>query len=414
MKKIQKWIMLFLYSALQWFGGTIWISFASITDSAANYYGKSLEFINLFSLSFLILQLPMAPLSSYFLRKSYHWTMMVAYLVSVIGVWVKVIAQDNFYFSLTGQMLIGSMNSLTLAACSTLTALWFDPSEQTLAVAIASTSNLLGAGCGLILSPYVESISKLMYVQASYTTFFAILNVIFSRKKNPEDCSVVKAEFSKELSVIFKDWYHLALIFFISSGLAIAYALSGVIYQILSPFGVTEDESGWIGFSMYIGAIVGGLLTSLIVHKNKNYINPVRAFAFLSLSGIIIWAASVRYFWGNILGSIISGLGLFGFMPLGIQATVDQNKNIEESIPTNLIFLTAQALSVAYTYPIILFYSWTKLSGLWLSTIFAVLSFCTLMILYCPKLIEKYRQPLIVPQNIIKEDGPPDIDSNYN
>src|SRR5574343_1548513 len=105
MKLGNKWSMLFLYSALQWFGGTIWISFASISNRASEYYSVSVDYINLFSLSFLIMQLPMAPLSSFVLRKSYHWTMMIAYVFSVVGVWIRVIAQNNFILSLIGQLI---------------------------------------------------------------------------------------------------------------------------------------------------------------------------------------------------------------------------------------------------------------------------------------------------------------------
>ena len=414
MKDFQKWMMIFLYSLLQWFGGTIWISFSAISDTASEYYSSSREVITWFSLIFLILQLPMAPLSSLFLRKSYHWTMMTVYILSVLGVWIKVIAQRNVAVALFGQFLIGAMNSLTLAACSTLTAIWFKPEEQTLAVAIASTSNLLGAGCGLVLSPLVLDVPTLLLIHAGYTTLAGLLNVAFSRKQTPLDTSETKGDFRKELGLLFNDWYLLALIFFISSGLAIAYGISGVIYEVLFPFGITESQSGWIGFSLYLGAIAGGLFTSLIVHKYKSFIGPVRAFALISLAGVIIWACLARNFYGNIVGSMVSGLGLFGFMPLGIQAAVHQNKNIEESIPTNLIFLTAQALSVAYTYPFIYFYGWIRLSGLWLAVILAGLSFCALLILYCPKFIEKYRQPLIVPENPVKEADPPSEDRNFN
>ena len=406
--------MIFLYSFLQWFGGTIWISFSSISATAADYYSTSEEVINFFSLVFLIMQLPMAPLSSLFLRKSYYWTMMAAYIISVLGVWIKVIAQHNVILALFGQFLIGSMNSMTLAACSTLTAIWFKPEEQTLAVAIASTSNLLGAGCGLILAPFVTDIRTLLLIHAGYTSLAGLLNVIFSRKQTPLDTSVPIGNFRKELSLIFKDWYLLALIFFISSGMGIAYGLSGVIYQVLFPFGITEAETGWIGFSMYMGAITGGLFTSLLVYRSKSLIGPVRVFAVISLAGMIIWAALAGSFYGSIVGGIISGFGLLGFKPLGIQAAVYQNKNIEESIPTNLIFLTEQILSVAYTYPFIYFYGWTQRSGLLLGAILTALSFCVLLILYTHKFIEKYRKPLITLQKPVKEELEPHEDENFN
>lgn len=413
MEESKKWTMLFLYSFLQWFGGTIWISYSTISLTASEYYKVSLEVINYFSLIFLVMQLPMAPLSSYMLRKSYHWTMMIAYLISTLGVWLKVIAQDNVGLALFGQGLIAAMNSLTLGACSTLTAIWFKPHEQVLAVAIASTSNLLGAACGLVLSPYISDLNTLLYIQASYTTFAALLNIIFSRKRKPHDSSEQRSEFRKEINLLFNDWYLLALIFFISSGLAIAYALSGVIFQVVYPFGLSENDSGWIGFSLYIGAIIGGCFTSLLVHKSKNFIKPVRAFALISLTGILIWAGFSNDFYGNIIGATISGFGLFGFLPLGIQAAVDQNKNIEESLSTNLIFLVAQSLSVAYTYPIIYFYKWLSMSGLWLAVICAFMSFCSLLILYCPKFIEKYRQPLIVPQAYVKDEIVQDENNNF-
>ena len=99
-------------------------------------------------------------------------------------------------------------------------------------------------------------------------------------------------------------------------------------------------------------------------------------------------------------------------MPLGIQAAVEQNKNLEESIPTNLIYLTAQAMSVAYTYPIIYFYGWVSLSGLWLAVVFAIMSFCTLVVIYCPKFIIKYKQPLI--RDLTEQKEEVEIDDNNN
>lgn len=388
----RRWMMLFLYSFLQWFGGTIWISYASISLTASEYYNTSMEVINFFALIFLFVQLPMAPLSSYLLSKSYYWTMMLAYLISALGVWIKVIAQNNLGAALFGQFLIGCMNSVTLGACSTLTAIWFKPSEQSLAVSISSISNLVGAGCGLILSPYISDIGTLLYIHASYTSFATILNVIFSRKKKPNDYSEISIKFCKELGLLLTDWYLLGLIFFISLAIAVVHGLSGVLFEVLQPFGLTESDSGWIGLSLYIGAIIGGFLTSFLVSKSKNLIWPVRVIALVSMIGIILWAGLASYFWGNILGAIISGIGLFGFLPLGIEVAVEQNKKIEESISTNLIFLVIQIISIGYTYPFIYFHEWLQVSGMWLAVSFTLLAFFAILLMYHSKFVQKYKQ----------------------
>lgn len=395
MDDCQRWVMLFLYSLLQWLGGSIWVSYSTISLKASEYYKVSIGSINYFSLMFLVLQLPMTILSTFILRKSYYWTMMLAFSISTLGVWVKVLAHDHLHSALIGQALVASMNSLTLGACSTLTSIWFKPHQQTLAVAIASTSNLMGAAFGLVLSPYISDLTNLLYIQASNTTCAALLNLFFSRKKKPNDYCHQHSDFRKELNLLFRDWYLLALIFFISSGLAIAYALSGVLLEVLYPFGIFEHECGWIGFSLYIGAIFGGLFTSLLVHQSKSFIQPVRIFALISIVGLLIWAGFIRSFAGNIVGAALSGLGLFGFLPLGIQAAVDQNKNIQESMSTNLIFLFAQSLSAAYTYPFIYCFRLVKISGLWLAVICAFVSFFSLLTLYRKKHINRFRQPLI-------------------
>ena len=85
MVECQKWVMLFLYSLLQWIGGTIWVTFASISVRAESYYSTNLIVINLFSLIFLILQFPSAPISSILFRKSYFWTLHLAYILSALG-----------------------------------------------------------------------------------------------------------------------------------------------------------------------------------------------------------------------------------------------------------------------------------------------------------------------------------------
>lgn len=389
-KSCYKWVMLFLYCFLQWFGGSIWITYASIANRASSYYSESVIVINLFSLSFLIMQLPMAPISSYLFHKSYYWTIMLAYIISIIGVWIRFAAGPIFGLALFGQILVGAMNSMTLSGCSVLAALWFDEAQRPIAVAVASTSPLLGSAFGLVISPYYDSIEHLLLTQACYATLAGILNLFLSRNK--KDIVHIEGSYKIELKIAFEDKFMLALIVLISAALGIAYALTGIIYQLLDPFGITESQSGWIGFSMYIGGMIGGILTSLVVLKTKNFINPMRIFAIISVTGCIAWSAVLGDIYSDIIGSSITGFGLFGLMPLGIQAVVDQNKHVAESITTNLVYLIAQGLSVVYTYPLIYCYRATTVSGMWLACFLCILVMGILLIIYRSSLIEKHRE----------------------
>ena len=388
--KYQKWIMLFLYSFLQFIGGSIWVTFASIIERAESYYSVSSDIINLFSLSFLIMQFPMAPLSSYLYRRSYYWTTMIAYLVTVIGVWVRVIAERNVVVCLLGQTMVGAMNSLTLPGCSMLAGLWFEESLQPIAVAIASSASLIGAAYGLVIGPYYPSIELLLITQGIYASVGGFLNLILSDTK--KSTLTEESNFRLEAKILSKDKYTVALIVLISAGIGVAYAITGIIFQLLQPFGISEVQSGWIGFSMYVGGTIGGLTGSYLIKHSKDFILPIRIFAGFSIVGIMLWAALAEFFPADVVMSGIAGLGLYGLVPLGIQAIIDQNPHVPESITTTLIYLMAQGISVVFTYPMIYFYAITGISGMWLATIFTFLSYFILLISYRMKYIEKYKE----------------------
>lgn len=389
----QKWVMLLLYCYLQWLGGSIWVTYASITDKAISYYSTNISTINLFTLSFLILQFPMAPLSSIVFRKSYYWTMMLSFIISVIGAWIRYIAENNISLALLGHVLIGAINSLTLSGCAVLAKLWFDEKDRSIPIAIGSTSNLLGCAYGLVISPYYSTIPSLLLTQSIYTTLACLFNILFSSNipKNPSNKNL-SLSYKFELELLYKDKYLILLILLISSGLGIAYTLTGIIYQLLEYTGISEIQAGWIGFSMYIGGTFGGLLSSVLVLKTKNFVKPLRIFSVLSMIGVGTWAFVASDFVLCLVGGTFAGFGLFGLMPLGIEIVIEYNKFISEAITTNLIYLVAQGLSVIFTYPIIYCDALLGFSGLWISFFLCVLIMITLISTYIPSDVESNRE----------------------
>ncbi|OMJ79026.1 hypothetical protein SteCoe_21057 [Stentor coeruleus] len=385
--------MLLLYCYLQWLGGSIWVTYASITDKAISYYSTNANIVNLFTLSFLILQFPMAPLSSIVFRKSYYWTMMISFIISAIGAWIRYIAEKNIFLALLGHVLIGAINSLTLSGCAVLAKLWFDEKDRSIPIAIGSTSNLLGCAYGLVISPYYSSIPSLLLTQSIYTTLACLFNILFSHKALINPCSNnLSLTYKFELELLYKDKYLLLLIFFISSGLGIAYTLTGIIYQLLESSGISEIQAGWIGFSMYVGGTFGGLLSSVLVVKTKNYVKPLRFYSILSMIGVGTWAFVSSDFFSGVVGSAFTGFGLFGIMPLGIEIVIEHNKFISEAITTNLVYLIAQGLSVIFTYPIIYCHELLGFSGLWLSLILCVFIMIALILTYNTSDIESNRE----------------------
>ena len=145
------------------------------------------------------MQFPMAPLSSYVFRRCCYWTMMMAYALTLICL-AKIIAERNMGLAHFGQTLVGAMNFLTLSVCAVL--------------------------ANLSIQPEINE----------------------------------ESNFKLEITIAFKNRYLTVIIFLISNALGMAYAITQIIYQLLKHYGVTESESGWIGFSMYTRGTIGGML----------------------------------------------------------------------------------------------------------------------------------------------------------
>lgn len=263
---------------------------------------------------------------------------------------------------------------MVLPGCSTLAAKWFSPKEQLLATTIGSLSNFIGIGAGFIIPAYINNIPLLMFFEALYASFFMIANALFSRK---EDVSFEQnfVEFQESCKQAMKDKKMIAIVLCSSSGVAVSYTVLGIMGQLLGSAGLKTVEIGWVGFSLVMTGMFGGLIATCLVEKFKAILKPLRVFLVLSIFSMIFWAAIIGTLILAIIGGVFVGFSLVGFVPLGIRCAVEQNIRIEESIPTNMIFFMAQVLSLLYTYPVQYFSTFTHYTGLWVAALLVLLSF---------------------------------------
>ena len=389
----RRWLELLSYCGLTLVNGLAWCTLTSISSSAESYYGVSTDLINLYEMTYFIMYLPFAPLSSWCLGKSFYWCMHFAWAITTVGVWLRVLAGSNFFFSLLGQFFIASLNSLTLPACSTLASVWFKQDEQVFATTVGSLSNFIGIGLGFILPPYIKDIPDVMMLQAVIASAFAVLNLLFSSKepKQPTD----ELGFIEGIKTAMKNKNLLGIVLCSSSGVAVSYTMLGIMGEILAPSGMESKETGWIGFSIVNAGMVGGLIATFLVKKFKAILMPLRIFLLLSIVSIIFWAAVIWNLLLAIIGSVLVGFTIIGFVPLGIRAAVEQNQEIEESIPTNMIFFTAQILSLIYTYPLEYFNQLTHLTGLWIAAMITFVSFVAFLMIYKKKNINEVSSGLL-------------------
>ena len=88
-----------------------------------------------------------------------------------------------------------------------------------------------------------------------------------------------------------------------------------------------------------------------------------------------MFSAIVSYQELGIAVSILYGASLTGALPLCIRACINYAPEIQESIPTNMIYVSAQIFSCIYSYPIQYCKELTTVTGFWIASLLIFLSF---------------------------------------
>ncbi|CAG9317593.1 unnamed protein product [Blepharisma stoltei] len=375
----RRWVMLTLYCAVSFINGVAFCALDPVDRLAEEYYGVGTSLVSLFAVSFGAMYLPLAPFASWGLGISYHWSMMISWIVTFIGCWLKYLAFTNYTLACIGIFLVASVNAPILAGCSPLAVRWFPRNEWVLCTSIASISNFVGMGASFIASPYLNDMDLINLWHAIFSTIFLVLNVIYS-KNDPE--------FEKSTGLIegFKKALKNKMIMWIvmcsSSGIAASYTVIAILLVILEPDGLSAKQVGWIGFDMVMMGMLGGLIATYLVANYNAITTPLRIFLVGSILSTILWACIRASFSLSISGAALHGATLIGHLPLGISAAVIEDRTIEESITTNMIFFMANLLCTIYTYPVQYYYEITDSTGLWAIAILVLVSFLPLIFIY--------------------------------
>jgi Major Facilitator Superfamily len=369
---MRKWMILASYFGAGVLNGMAWVTLIPIPDEAMDYYGINEIEMTFYAYIFCILSLPLTPLSSWIISKSFFKTLHIIWMLNILGCWIRYTSESNFWISVLGQSIIASGNMLLLSSCSTLADIWFPKSQALLATSISAASNFIGMGFGFLYMSYSDNISQMMFIQVLISSFFFVFNIIVLKKDIKKEESIT---FWVSVKIAFKDKKLLAMTICAGSGL-------GLNYTIISLFGILlENENfstilaGWVGFCFLISGLIGGLVATYISEVKSSVYMALKIFLVLSIISSILFAGLLMFDYLTILTSILYGACLTGFLPLGIRSCVEYNPNISESVPTTMIYLGGQVFSCIYTYPILYFSDFAVISGLWLGSFIVFVTF---------------------------------------
>jgi MFS family permease len=350
-----RWAVLAAFMSVILVNQLLWITFASITSSAASYYGVSDLSIGLLSMSFMVVYIVVSIPASWVID-TYGIRIAVgigAALTAAFGLMRGLVA-DNYTLVLVSQIGIAIGQPFILNAITKVAARWFPILERATASGLGTLAMYFGILLGLALTPFLAIQFGIEGVLLGYGIVAVIGAVVFfavARERPPTPPCPPDQE---ERSLVFdgmrqtlhkRDFIFLMLIFFV--GLGVFNAVTTWIEEIVGPRGFSSTQAGLTGGLM----ILGGILGALVIPALSDRYGKRTPFMILALAGAILGLVGIAFaasYWLLLASSFVLGFFLLSAGPIGFQYGAEVAFPAPEGTSNGLLLLTGQVAGIAF------------------------------------------------------------------
>ncbi len=347
-----RWVVLAVFMFINITIQLLWISFASITGLAAEFYGVNDLQIGLLAMSFMIVFIPLSlPISwaidTQGVRRAVGFG---AVLMGVFGI-LRGLVGDNYTLVLLTTLGLAAIQPFILNSWTSVPAKWFSIEGRATAVGLVILSNLVGTAVGMVLTPILVeksgiAIPTVQLIYGGIAAFSALLFVFLAREEPPTPpCppgQEVRALMFDGLKSAVKVKYFIYFlgVWFIGMG-----AFNGIttwVEAIVRPRGFTPTDAGTLGALMLVGGIIGAVVLPAFsdkYRKRQRYLLLGFALAIPGLLGL----AFAGQFWLLLVSAFAFGFCLVGASPIGMQYATEVTFPTPEGTSNGLVQLCGQA-----------------------------------------------------------------------
>ncbi len=352
-----RWVVLPVFMIVVIFNQLLWITFAPITVSAAEYYRVSDMSIGMLSMSFMIAYLAMSIPASWVIDTyGFKTSVLIGTLLTGIFGLMRGLVSSNYKLVLIAQIGIAIGQPFILNAVTKVAARWFPIEERASASGLGTLAMYVGILLGMVVTPLVTvrtSISHMLLWYGIGAMTAAILFLILAHEYPPSPPGPPELE---ERALMFdglkqalrkRNFLLLMFIFFI--GLGIFNAVSTWIEDILRPRGFSIDQAGYAGGLMILGGIIGAIILPTLSDKKRRRV----PFIILSLAGSIPALAGITYAHTMLylmLSSFFLGFFLLSAGPIGFQYGAEIARPTPEGTSNGLLLLMGQISGIAFIF----------------------------------------------------------------
>lgn len=352
-----RWVILFAFMLVMAAQQLLWITFASITSSAAAFYGVSDLGIGFLSMLFMIMYIIVSIPSSWCID-TYGFKFAVSLGSALTGIFglLRGIFAYNYTLVLIFTVFIAAGQPLIINAVTKVAARWFPIEGRATASGLSWLAGYLGLIAGLVLTPYFVDafgIPDMLVLYGILSVITGVFFILVSKEYPPtpqcspeqEDRSLVFTGLKQMLKK--KDFLLLMAVFFI--GLGVFNGLSTWIENILKPRGFDSFQAGIAGGVMVASGVIGSAVVPILSDKLKNR----SRFLLLALAGALpglIGITFARSFPLLLASSFLLGFFMLSTAPVGFQYGAEIAYPAPEGTSTGMLMLMGQISGIIFIF----------------------------------------------------------------
>ncbi len=388
-----RWVVLLAFMLVVVVNQLLWITFAPITSSAAQYYGVSDLSIGLLSMSFMIVYIVISIPASWAID-TYGIRVAVGIGAALTGIFglLRGLWAADYTLVLVSQIGIAIGQPFILNAITKVAARWFPIQERATASGLGSLAMYLGIFVGLALTPYLTIRSGIGAMLVAYGIVSVVAAVVFfgvARERPPTPpCPPDQEERSLVLDGLKhtlrqRNFVFLMLIFFV--GLGTFNGVTTWIENIVRPRGFSITQAGIIGGVMIVGGIIGALIVPSLSDRYRRR----TPFMILALAGATLGLVGITYatgYWLLLAAAFVLGFFLLSAGPIGFQYGAEVAYPAPEGTSNGLLLLVGQISGIVFIFGMDSFKS--PETGSMTSPLVVLIGLMVLSLLLCTRLRE--------------------------
>ncbi|KAJ5640470.1 MFS-type transporter [Penicillium herquei] len=340
-----------------------WLTFSSISSTAAEYFQVSESAINWMSTGYLFAFCIASPFVIWVLNKGGPKPAIVTTAALLfVGNWLRYAGTRAnggiFGLAMFGQILIGLAQPFCLCAPTRYSDLWFSDKGRTSATAVASLANPLGAALGqLIDSEWTTKPSDIpnMVLYIAVIATVASIPAFFLPAEPPTPPSASSAvprtplvEATRELLTTVEFW-----LIFIPFSIYVGFfnSVSSLLNQILEPHGYSETEAGIAGAILIVVGLVAAAIISPITDRYKHYLGSIRILVPIVVASYIALIFAPSSSAGIVPSYIVLaliGASSFAMLPVTLEYLVEITYPFSPEIGSTICWTGGQLFGACF------------------------------------------------------------------